>query len=189
MDISEPCACHGERPKLKGISHMHMRGLGQMEIASGIMSILGMMGRGMPNAGAGGSGGQPISVTVPTSVQTNVNPQISPVFVQQDSPQNSPVSSGITQASPSPQSSSNSFPTPFPATYGAGYPTPVTGAMPGFDTASGYLPTGTPFLPSAQSGGMGTGTVAAIGAGIVLFAVLLRGSRKGSGGKRRSRRR
>jgi len=48
---------------------------------------------------------QPITITVPTSVQTTVSPQISPVFVQQDEPRDSPVTAGTVQASPAPQSS------------------------------------------------------------------------------------
>jgi len=47
----------------------------------------------------------PITITVPTSVQTTVAPQISPVFVQQDEPRDSPVTAGTVQASPAPQSS------------------------------------------------------------------------------------
>ena len=69
-----------------------------------------------------------VSPTIQTTVSPQVSPQISPVFIQQEKPVDSPVNAGTTMG------------------------TPVTGAMPGFDAASGYLPTGLPGIPSYTQG-------------------------------------
>jgi hypothetical protein len=64
---------------------------------------------GAAKGGGGGAGAPGVMVSTATNVNTQVSPQISPVFVQQSDPSNSPVNAGI------------------------GMGTPVTGAMPGFD--------------------------------------------------------
>ena len=79
--------------------------------------------------GKSSGGGMPMPMpSITTSVNTQVSPQISPVFIQQEKPVDSPVNAGTTMG------------------------TPVTGAMPGFDAASGYLPSGLPGIPSYMQG-------------------------------------
>lgn len=167
---------------LKGMrGGTRMNGLGQFEIASAAMKLLGPMIGG----GASGNGGTPpIQNTVSTSVQTTVSPQISPVFVQQSSPSNSPVSTGVTQASPAPMSAT--FPgqpaMQNPAPYGG---TPITGAMPGFDSASGFLPTGIPALPSMTQTqpGITGGTMLAVAA-LIGGAFFIRSRKRKAKGRR-----
>lgn len=78
--------------------------------------------------GGGGSPGAPAQPSVSVQTSTNISPQISPSFVQQQSPTNSPVSTGATQNLAPP--------------YGGSLPgTMVTGAAPGFDVGSAYMPT------------------------------------------------
>lgn len=108
------------------------------------------------NKGGGGSsgGGMP---SVNTSVNTQVSPQISPVFIQQEKPENSAINAGVNMA------------------------TPVTGAMPGFDTASGYLPTGLPSIPSYTQISSGFDKrLLLIPAGLLVIALFLKKRRVGT---------
>lgn len=116
-------------------------------------------GDGGSAGGAPGQSGGNITVATSTNVNTSVSPQISPQFIQQDHPVDSPVNAGATMG------------------------TPVTGAMPGFDAASGYLPTGLPALPTFspnQSIGLPMQDVVLLGgAGLLLaFALSRRGKKK-----------
>lgn len=131
--------------------------------------------------------GQPEGgIRVSTAVQTTVSPQISPNFIQQQSPQNSPVNAATLQYSPAPQSADMSVPNAASAPSNG---IPITGALPGIDTASGYLPVGTPLAPPpAQAAGIGGGTLLAAG-GIILAAFLLRRSGGAVRGGRRAGRR
>lgn len=97
-------------------------------------------------AGGTGMGSQAPNVTaVTTSVSTQVSPDISPTFVQQQSPTNSPV--GVTHQ---------------------------TGAVPGFDYASGYAPTGTPLIPSIPQVPLNMNFALAAGVGLLAFAFVLK---------------
>ena len=128
------------------------------------------------SAGGGAASIQPPSINVQTTTQTTVSPQISPNFIQQQSPSNSPVNAATVQESPAPQSANQTVPTA--QTYPAALP--VTGAIPGVDSASGYLPTGTPMLPAGASPAPVTSGAILAAGGILLGAVLLRkGKRKG----------
>lgn len=112
-----------------------------------------VIGMGLTAAGKSGPAGSPApGNVVSTSVTTTISPQISPQFIQQQSPTNSPVSAGI------------------------------TGALPGFDYASGFMPTGLPSLPvSFQQSGITPLAIAGI-IGIGLLVMLA--SRKKRKGKR-----
>ncbi len=147
-----------------------MRFLPWGEIVSGALTLA--RGGGAPGAPSIDSGG---GVSVTTSVQTAVSPQISPVFIQQEKPSDSPVTAATVQMSPSPQSAG------MPTAAGSSAPgTPVTGAIPGMDSAAGYLPTGLPFFPAKLSSL--NPAVALAGVGIVGLAFFLsRGKRKGKG--------
>lgn len=96
----------------------------------------GSIGSSMFGGGGGGGGGsgQGVSIGIPVTVSTQVSPQISPqispTFVQQDHPTDSAVTTTTSQtpiSAPSqtvPASTASALP-----------PIPVTGAMPGIDTA------------------------------------------------------
>jgi hypothetical protein len=117
-------------------------------------------------------------------VLTTVSPQISPVFVQQQQPQNSAVNAATQQIAPAPQTVNNSNGLPTAAGPYAGG-TPMTGAIPGVDYASGYTPTGTPLFPSTQNAGIPKNVMLAAG-GLLLAAFLLkRGKGASVKGKRR----
>lgn len=118
-----------------------LSGLGQgpMDYITGASALLKAAGPSAGGGGGGGGGAPGSSTTVATSTQvsTQVSPQISPVFVQQSSPKDSAVNANPSMA-PATLAPVQSF--AVPATDG----TPVTGAIPGFDNASGYAPTGVP---------------------------------------------
>lgn len=84
-------------------------------LAAGYESLIpvasSLLSKGVKSAGSGGS-----APSVQSSINTQVSPQISPIFIQQDKPQNSAINAGVSMT------------------------TPVTGAIPGFDASSGYLP-------------------------------------------------
>jgi hypothetical protein len=151
---------------LKGI-----RGMGFMEYMGIASSLLSLATKSTPQA-------QPVppsggNIMVSTAVQTTVSPQISPVFVQQDEPRDSPVTAATVQMVTAPQVST--MPTP------AGTPTPgapVTGAIPGIDGASGYLPTGVPGLPSVPAAPAIDTMTLALGVGIIGLAMVLKGKKK-----------
>lgn len=173
MDISPPCGCN----TLSGL------GFDPTSLIGPLASAFLKPGGGGAGSGAGGNGG--VNVGVNTSVQTEVSPMISPVFVQQEHPVDSPVNASPFQLLNAPQSATQGQ--AFPGTPGT---IPATGALPGFDKASGYLPTGLPMLPSsplpAATSGLSTPLIAAA-AGLLMFAVLL--PKKKRGGKRRKARR
>lgn len=170
---------------LQGCSECAMDGLtpprryeGSMyRVRNGLMGIdpFGLVNAAMslvrPGASTGIEGAATPNVAVTTNVQTQISPQISPVFVQQDKPQDSAVGVATMQTAPSNQ-----------ITGAAGGPpvgqTPVTGAIPGMDTASGYLPTGLPAIPAASANGIKPGTALTAGAALLGLALVLRGGRK-----------
>lgn len=115
---------------------MYLRGMDPFTIASTLLTSAARAGSGSAS-GASAGGSPDISV----STQTQISPQISPSFVQQDNPQNSPVNTSAVHVATGPMS------TPGPT--GPGY-MPTTGAIPGFDAASGYLPSGLPNTPIVQ---------------------------------------
>lgn len=118
---------------------------------------------------------QPSNV-VTSTVQTTVSPQISPVFIQQDSPKDSPVQAASMQIASTPQASGGALPS-----------TPITGAVPGIDSASGYLPTGTPLY--ASGAGASVKPEVLMAGGLILgLAILLTRGFGGKGGARRRRR-
>lgn len=144
---------------------MYLRGLAKLGAGweSLVASVVGGALRSGSNSGAPAN-------SVSTSVQTQVSPQISPVFVQQDSPRDSPVN-----AAPVSVPSNVQLP---------GTPTPQTGIMPGFDTAAGYLPTGTGNVPvRGNTTAASVGIVAALG--LLAFSIF---RKKGGARRRRSRR-
>lgn len=108
-------------------ANSRMRGLpGTSADPFGLISSLmtGMLAPSTSPSGAAPGAGASMGPIVTTAVNTQVSPQISPVFVQQSSPSNSPIGAAPVMG------------------------TPVTGAIPGFDNASGYAPTGIPLIPS-----------------------------------------
>lgn len=82
---------------------------------------------GMPSASGG--------VTVSPAIQTQVSPQISPVFIQQDQPQGSSITAGTSQMLPTSQSATTGQPDPFGG--GGGIP-----GAPAFPSSPRTLPTG-----------------------------------------------
>ena len=159
---------------------MYLRGLASLALdpwsaISSALSIGKAAGLvGTPQAPESAGGGASIS----TAVQTTVSPQISPVFVQQDSPTNSPVNAGTVQTSPSPMT----------ADFGPqGRGTPQTGYMPGFDYGSGYVPTGTSVIPSQpKAAGLDMGTIALAAAGLLGLAFVVK--KKPGAARRKARR-
>lgn len=129
-----------------------LSGLGQWEsLFSAGASLVG----GGSKGGGGAAPGDMTNITVPTTttVATQISPQISPVFVQQQSPTNSPVNAGA-------------------AMQPTGY-VPAVGTLPGFDYGSGMIP-GTQFpMPSVQAGGGIPPMALALAAGIVGLAIVL----------------
>lgn len=123
-----------------------------------------------PGSSTGIEGAATPNVAVTTNAQTQISPQISPVFVQQEKPQDSAVGVATMQTAPSNQITGAAGGTPVGQT-------PVTGAIPGIDTASGYLPTGTAMIPTS-SGGVSSGTALTAGAALLGLALILRGGRK-----------
>lgn len=143
-----------------------LSGMGQYEALVGVAADYFMSDNG-------GGGGAPLPTTrtdVATTTQIQVSPQISPVFTQQFQPTSSPVNAGAAMA-----------------------PTgtiPNTGYLPGFDYASGFMPTGVPGIPT-QQGAFGVPPQVLI-AGLALLGLLAftTGKRGGPGRRRiRARRR
>jgi hypothetical protein len=94
----------------------------------------------MPDGGgASAPGGMLPNVTVSPAIQTQVSPQISPSFVQQQQPTGSPVSTGATQNMPTTQSATGQ-----PSPYGSAYP-----GSPSPFPASPFLPS--PTLPTVST--------------------------------------
>ena len=141
------------------------------------MQALSLVGAGSPSSIQGAASP---SLSVATNVQTTVSPQISPVFVQQDSPQDSPVGAATMQTAPVNQNA-GAAPNPQPM-----FSTPVTGAIPGMDNASGFLPTGTALYPNTASSA-NTKTLAAAGIGVLAIALIAKMGSKKSAAKGRRR--
>ena len=123
-----------------------MQGMGYMEYLSMAASLFG---------GKGGNGGamppSSIDVVTTTNVNTQVNPQISPVFVQQSEPRDSAVSASLTSTQ---------------AQMPGGTP-PITGQVPGIDYPRPILTDDNTPLIAAAVGLLG------------LAFVMKRGGRKG----------
>lgn len=170
------CGCDGAA--LDGLTPPRRYEGSMFRVSNRLMGIdpFGLINAAMsltrPGAPTGIDGAATPNVSVTTNVQTQISPQISPVFVQQEKPQDSAVGVATMQTAPSVQTAG-----------AAGGPpvgqTPVTGAIPGMDTASGYLPTGTAMIPTS-SGGVSSGTALTAGAALLGLALILRGGRKKS---------
>lgn len=136
-----------------------VRGFGQMDWITGSAALLKTLAPGAPSAGGssapGGGYGTPSSTSVSTQVSTQVSPQISPVMVQQQQPQNSAVNANPSMA-PATLAPVQAVAVPQPLG------TPATGAIPGFDNASGYAPTGVPTALPQGSGVRWTWIAAAV---------------------------
>lgn len=128
-----------------------------------------------------GGGGAPVTVTVPTTVQTNVNPQVSPTFVQQDEPTNSGIGTNTQQDAASPQSVSYEAMADVLRQLAAGGAGASAPAMT-FDAGSGTIP------PAVIAGARPKWTEIAVAAAAILGAAI---ALKKSNGKRsaKSRRR
>lgn len=168
------CGCE----TMDGLTPPHRYEGSMFRVRNGLYGLRGVDPFGLINSAlslvrAGSSTGIEGAATpsITTNVQTQISPQISPVFVQQDKPQDSAVGVATMQTAPSNQ-----------ITGAAGGPpvgqTPVTGAIPGMDTASGYLPTGLPAIPAASANGIKPGTALTAGAALLGLALVLRGGRK-----------
>lgn len=103
--------------------------------------------------------------SIVTNVQTQVSPQISPVFVQQEKPQDSAVGVATMQTAPATFTTGDQIPG-----------TPVTGAIPGVDYGASTPYATSPLIPA--SGALSTKTAALAGIGLIGAALLLGGKKK-----------
>lgn len=113
-------------------------GLAFVDYLTAGASLLNAAGGAKKGGGGGATPG--VAVSTSTSVNTQVSPQISPVFIQQSDPSNSPVNAGV------------------------GMGTPVTGAIPGFDTMPRQI-------QPAQAG-INPLAIAGIGAVLLVFLAM-----------------
>lgn len=137
-----------------------------------------------------------VSPNISSQNSANIAPSINPTFVMQTNPNNSGVSPYVSAGSQGPsftgpsQTANPYVPTVTTATPTASNPisqpignTPVTGALPGFDTSSGYIPglPGTPYTPMVPAGIPATDNKLLLYGGLGLLALLALS--RGGGGR------
>lgn len=144
-------------------------------------SLIGPIANKLIGGGSSGSGmmtGAGGGISVSPSIQTSISPQISPVFIQQDSPTNSAINAGTSQYQPSNMTASPNDPFG-----GAGLPSAGSGyGIPGTSTGYGSMPTGLPNFPQTTSDNTKYIPLVIGGVALIGIAVYLR-SRKNTNKK------